>query len=248
MHFHLPKPLHGWREFLGEVGIIVVGILLALGAEQLIEQRHWREQAALAKEAIKGDLGEAALVGYERMVIKPCLDARILELAGALQNGGDRWPASPLKFVSPTALNVLPMAYRTPSRPVSSDAWDNALANGTLNHLPPADVAAFSGLFNQVRHWGRLNEEEQAAASRLTPLSFDRRLDERSRADYVAQLAEADRINALITLISGQVIDAVGDLKLGFDKREVAKARQETLNWQRQARGQCVRALPLDLH
>jgi hypothetical protein len=20
MHFHLPKPLHGWREFAGEVG------------------------------------------------------------------------------------------------------------------------------------------------------------------------------------------------------------------------------------
>ena len=34
MHFHLPKPLHGWREFLGEVGIIVIGVLIALGAEQ----------------------------------------------------------------------------------------------------------------------------------------------------------------------------------------------------------------------
>jgi hypothetical protein len=24
-HFHVPKPLHGWREFIGEVGIIVIG-------------------------------------------------------------------------------------------------------------------------------------------------------------------------------------------------------------------------------
>jgi hypothetical protein len=31
MHFHLPKPLHGWREFIGEVGIIVIGVLIALG-------------------------------------------------------------------------------------------------------------------------------------------------------------------------------------------------------------------------
>jgi hypothetical protein len=31
MHFHLPKPLHGWREFAGEVGIIVVGVLIARG-------------------------------------------------------------------------------------------------------------------------------------------------------------------------------------------------------------------------
>lgn len=22
MHLHLPKPLHGWREFAGEIGII----------------------------------------------------------------------------------------------------------------------------------------------------------------------------------------------------------------------------------
>jgi len=30
MHFRLPKPLHGWREFAGEVGIIVIGVLIAL--------------------------------------------------------------------------------------------------------------------------------------------------------------------------------------------------------------------------
>ena len=27
MHFHLPKPLHGWRDFLKEVGIIVLGVI-----------------------------------------------------------------------------------------------------------------------------------------------------------------------------------------------------------------------------
>ena len=32
MHFQVPKPLHGWREFAGEVGIIVVGVLIALAA------------------------------------------------------------------------------------------------------------------------------------------------------------------------------------------------------------------------
>jgi hypothetical protein len=30
MHFHLPGPLHGWREFAGEVGIIVLGVLIVL--------------------------------------------------------------------------------------------------------------------------------------------------------------------------------------------------------------------------
>ena len=44
MHIHLPKPLHGWREFVGEVGIIVIGILIALGAEQVVEAVHDRSQ------------------------------------------------------------------------------------------------------------------------------------------------------------------------------------------------------------
>jgi len=26
MHVHLPKSLHGWRAFAGEVGIIVMGV------------------------------------------------------------------------------------------------------------------------------------------------------------------------------------------------------------------------------
>lgn len=44
MHIHLPKPLHGWRELAGEVGVIVIGVLLALGAEQGIETLHRRAQ------------------------------------------------------------------------------------------------------------------------------------------------------------------------------------------------------------
>jgi hypothetical protein len=31
MHFRLPKPLHGRRELAGEVGIVVVGVMIALG-------------------------------------------------------------------------------------------------------------------------------------------------------------------------------------------------------------------------
>jgi hypothetical protein len=44
MHFHLPKPLHGWRAFVGEVGIIVLGVLIALGAEQLVQSAHSRQK------------------------------------------------------------------------------------------------------------------------------------------------------------------------------------------------------------
>src|SRR3569833_2969230 len=56
MHFHLPKPLHGWREFVGEVGIIVTGVLIALGAEQAVEATHHRAQV---DEAVKKQRAES---------------------------------------------------------------------------------------------------------------------------------------------------------------------------------------------
>ena len=45
MHVHLPKPLHGWRAFVGEVGIIVIGVLIALAAEQVAEDWRWHRKA-----------------------------------------------------------------------------------------------------------------------------------------------------------------------------------------------------------
>ena len=56
MHVHLPKPLHGWRAFAGEVGIIVVGVLIALGAEQVVGSVHRAQQASNAREAVRREL------------------------------------------------------------------------------------------------------------------------------------------------------------------------------------------------
>lgn len=52
MHIHLPKPLHGWRALVGEIGIIVVGVSIALSAEQFAEFLHNRAQVRHGEEAL----------------------------------------------------------------------------------------------------------------------------------------------------------------------------------------------------
>ena len=47
MHISVPKPLHGWRQFTGEVGIIVIGVLIALAA--LMDDQLDRVQIRLAE-------------------------------------------------------------------------------------------------------------------------------------------------------------------------------------------------------
>src|SRR5438270_12477585 len=84
MHFHLPKPLHGWRALAGEVGIIVVGVLIALGAEQIVEAMHWRMQAAEARTALRDEIGRDNLPqAYTRLAIAPYLSAKLDQLVAA---------------------------------------------------------------------------------------------------------------------------------------------------------------------
>ena len=44
MEIHRPKAVHSWRELLKEIGIIVIGVVIALGAEQAVESLHWMRQ------------------------------------------------------------------------------------------------------------------------------------------------------------------------------------------------------------
>jgi hypothetical protein len=92
MHFHLPKPLHGWREFLGEVGIIVIGVLLALTAEQVVEAWHWRNEAREFRHAVDR---EAALnLGYyafDQLQAK-CAAQKLDQLVQVLQRSRDGQP------------------------------------------------------------------------------------------------------------------------------------------------------------
>jgi hypothetical protein len=86
MHFHLPKPLHGWREFVGEVGIIVVGVLIALGAEQAVEALHWRNEVAGFRTAARKEVALDLGTYRYRMDENGCVKARLDQLDGWLNS------------------------------------------------------------------------------------------------------------------------------------------------------------------
>ena len=98
MHFHLPKPLHGWREFAGEVGIIVIGVLIALGAEQVVSALHDRREAQLTRRALADEIAVSAADAVERVALEDCLRNRIGELAAKLNTTNGRWTADPMKL------------------------------------------------------------------------------------------------------------------------------------------------------
>ena len=85
MHIHLPKPLHGWRALINEVSVIVLGILIALTLEQLIESIHEKRIAGEARESVKAEVRENLFWIDRREQREPCIKRRLTELDDLLQ-------------------------------------------------------------------------------------------------------------------------------------------------------------------
>lgn len=52
------KPPHGWNQVAWELGIVTVGVLIALGAQQFVEDIHDRQQVAQLRSALRAELAD----------------------------------------------------------------------------------------------------------------------------------------------------------------------------------------------
>jgi hypothetical protein len=226
MHFHLPKPLHGWREFAGEVGIIVVGVLIALGAEQVVHDIEARSNAAHAQRRIRDELGESMLLGVERVAIDRCLTRRLSLLAQGLASGRRDWT----QLVLPPRPGFTPSAfrevYRMPSRNWVEDAYHEALTQGDLNSVDPDQRARLAAVYKQVDHVGQLNDTETQLSTQLATLQFNLRLSQTERSQMLATLTRLDWINSLIVLISRQEFTAFRELGYQLTPEDIAEAHK----------------------
>ena len=88
MDVHKPKLLHNWRNLLKEWGIIVLGVLTALFAEQAVQSFEWHQKvdAAIAdmdNELTRGNGPQA----YARLAMHDCVSSRLGNLRGAIESG-----------------------------------------------------------------------------------------------------------------------------------------------------------------
>jgi len=258
MHVHLPKAFHGWRELAKEVGIIVLGVLIALSFEQLVQIWHWRNETRMTRQELASELSYDALFAGERVAIEECLRDRIKDLTAKLNNAGGHWTADPMVFGKPRkaiAGNVLvtgiPMAYRAPQRPFLSDGWETAKSSAVLDHMGRDDIHDFEFAYKGIGEIRTLEDEETSLEPQLSFLSFDQNLDPQSRVQALVVLARLDLLNSDIALIARQMLAGIRsmDLQLGMLRRlkRVQTFEQSQRNLMQEDRdrfGGCVRPAP----
>ena len=156
MHVHLPKPLHGWREFIGEIGIIVIGVLIALGAEQIVVSRHWAKQSSEAEEAMSFELGDSIGQSYERQMLAPCIERRLDEISKLLDEA-ER--SSRLPTIGSTGS----APYRTWIR----GSWETTRQGQIASHLTRRTLTNLGIVYEFVDQLDGLNARELSDWTKL---------------------------------------------------------------------------------
>jgi hypothetical protein len=246
MHFHLPKPLHGWREFAGEVGIIVLGVLIALGFGQIVEEWHWHDEVGATRQALANELANSARQAAIRLAVEDCLHQRIGELAARLNASGGRWTADPIS-TAPAASSPhwdkqsIGRVYIVPLFGWTQDAWDNAKSTGVLNHVGHAEIASYSDVYGEIGGLREFQKEELLLESSLAFLSTDQQLDNGSRVDALERLGQLDALNSVNSGLSSLIAEQMKGLHLHVDRVRLSQELKRAMDDERQYRGACVK-------
>ena len=159
MHMHLPKPLHGWRAFVGEVGVVVLGVLIALGAGQVVEWLHDRQVAEEARQNVRA---EAKLdLGFiqGRIDAQRCIEARLAELSMILGKADEGSLDPPPTWIA-----------KPPTVPFFTARWEAATASGRNSLFAAREQEQFGTLYQIFGRYNDLQPREQEVWADLRAL------------------------------------------------------------------------------
>lgn len=209
MRVHLPKPLHGWRAFAGEVGVIVLGVLIALAAQQAVEALHWRNETATLRENLHREIRDNQWNAVLRVMISGCIRQRIARLDNELRRPGVAWAADPVEGGDEQRWSAIPVAFKLLSTEsfYTIGHWQTALASGELAHMSDGERNGYSYTYQAIEDMKAFSAQEDALVGRLQPLAKNQQLELAQRLDFQAQLASLDHLNVLLTIYSRKFLE-----------------------------------------
>ncbi|MCI3132166.1 hypothetical protein [Phenylobacterium aquaticum] len=187
MDIHRPKPWHGLREFLKEYGIIVLGVLTAIGLEQMVEQLHWRHVVHQHREALDSSVSDLYLAMLSRADMQDCVDRRLGDIATILARHD---AGQPLSVVGPLG---------TPTASVADlGVFDMSLADQAFSHMPFEEQTGYFSKLGSYKVFVQVMTSEREVWRELGRLNHARALTAEDWSVVRANYEQAADLNALL--------------------------------------------------
>ena len=230
---HLPKVSHSWREIAKEIAIVFVGVLIALYAQQVVDNWQWRAKVRTAEAAMQRELFyDNGPQIYQRAVMYPCLQQRLGVVRSAVDTGKGRAEVA-------DAIAGVQIEFTS----YDNLAIQSALASDVAAHMPQDRLNDYIQAYQMIPVMDRTNALESAALARLRSLARigpPLTQEERSR---VLEAVEALRNDDDMMFIAARwTLPTIR--QLGGELDPIRKQRY--MNAAHYYYGSCIKDLPAD--
>lgn len=133
---HVVRPLHGWRAFAGEVGVVVLGVLIALAAGQAVDALNWHNQVKDARAALGTELADSIGQGFERQHFYDCAERRLDDISRVLDSASRTGRLPPLGAIG------MPQP-----RTWLDSTWQTTMNGQTASHFTRRDLSLYGILY-----------------------------------------------------------------------------------------------------
>lgn len=199
------KPPNGWGAVVWELGIVTLGVLIALGAQQWVEERSWSSKITLAEAAIRDELAKHYSWSVEWRVVEPCILAQIDVLQRRIAKSGSRLDPAPQYSDDAISQFVL----RMPSKDYPNGAWQAAVSDGVAPRFAPEVRSELNDHYVQA---AAVQDESVKNTEEFTSLQTLKRpipLDPMVRFTLLNRLDTLRGRVDFMSLQSGQLIDHI---------------------------------------
>lgn len=206
------KPVRDWPDFIKEVGTIVLGVIIALGAGQMVDNWNWHSEVGIVEDSLDDELAGSLFAAQERIKITECQRQTL----DALDDLADKSRGTLVIRNTPVSRN----------RIWGSAAWEAAVASGALAHMPHDTRNSYAELFSFVRLFADLNIRQQQLWASINAYRRPRPFTDISRERFVETVAQLRSLTGTMNLAARQFVEAAKPLHIQLDPRDAATLRE----------------------
>ena len=160
------KPPHGWNAVGWELGIVTLGVLIALAAQEFVQSLHWRSEVRETRQALDAELSRDLAAFQYRLDQGDCITARAGEL--------EKWAES---FRSGAPLRLKHEIVTPPGFAIRTEVW-GIVDSDIASHIPLKDRLDYSGLYSSMKSFNEVQTEEGNAWGELAEYQASDKLGE----------------------------------------------------------------------
>jgi hypothetical protein len=151
----LIKPPTGWPDFVTELVIVVLGVVIALGAQEAVSNWNARRDLEEFRRAVDREVAENLAAYEQRVRQSSCANARLEQL--------EQWQADWRDGVGPAMLGRVrrPIGYT-----LSQDVWTSGVA-ANLREMPLEQRLHYAALYAGFQTYENLRLREADIWQRL---------------------------------------------------------------------------------